>query len=143
MKMTYGAIEGSDALRSEIAAFYDNQAVENVIITHGTIGANMLVHKTLLSAGDRVISVVPTYQQHYSIPASIGAKVQHLHLEKEESPTAAGYNETIAKMSPEPEFSVAAYDYRDSRYTRSFYCLAVMSMMSALLAVATWWVVSQ
>ena len=84
MKMTYGAIEGSDSLRSEIAAFYGNQSAENVIITHGTIGANMLVHKTLVSSGDRVISVVPTYQQHYSIPASIGADVQYLNLKKED-----------------------------------------------------------
>ncbi|NKB52269.1 MAG: aminotransferase [Rhizobiaceae bacterium] len=80
MKMTYGAIEGSDPLRSEIAAFYEKQSIENIVVTHGTIGANMLVHKTLVSRGDRVISVVPTYQQHYSIPASIGADVQHLQL---------------------------------------------------------------
>jgi len=30
-----------------------------------------------------VISVVPTYQQHYSIPASIGADVRHLQLREE------------------------------------------------------------
>lgn len=83
MKMTYGDIEGSLALRAEIAAFYEQQTVENTIITHGTIGANMLVHKTLVSRGDRVISVVPTYQQHYSIPASIGAQVEHLKLREE------------------------------------------------------------
>ncbi|MEP1206196.1 MAG: aminotransferase [Rhizobiaceae bacterium] len=84
MRMSYGAIEGSEPLRSEIAAFYDKQAIENIIITHGTIGANMLVHKTLVSRGDRVVSVVPTYQQHYSIPASIGAEVHHLHLKEED-----------------------------------------------------------
>ncbi len=84
MKMTCGAIEGSESLRSEIAAFYEKQAIENIIVTHGTIGANMLVHKTLVSRGDRVISVVPTYQQHYSIPASIGADVQHLQLREED-----------------------------------------------------------
>ncbi|MEP0943981.1 MAG: aminotransferase [Rhizobiaceae bacterium] len=83
MKLTYGDIEGSHALRAEIAAFYEKQSVENIIITHGTIGANMLVHKTLVSRGDKVISVVPTYQQHYSIPASIGANVQHLKLRED------------------------------------------------------------
>lgn len=84
MKMTYGAIEGSDRLRTAIAALYENQSVDNVIVTHGTIGANMLVHKSLVSAGDHVVSVVPTYQQHYSIPASIGANVHHLHLREED-----------------------------------------------------------
>lgn len=83
MKMTYGAIEGSDRLRRAIAALYERQTPENTIVTHGTIGANMLVHKTLVSAGDRVAAVVPTYQQHYSIPASIGADVHHLHLREE------------------------------------------------------------
>ena len=83
MKMTYGAIEGSDRLRAAIAALYEKQLPENIVVTHGTIGANMLVHKTFVSAGDRVISVVPTYQQHYSIPASIGADVHHLQLREE------------------------------------------------------------
>ena len=84
MKMTYGAIEGSDRLRSAIADLYPSQTAENVIVTHGTIGANMLVHKALVSAGDRVVAVGPTYQQHYSIPASIGADVQQLKLREED-----------------------------------------------------------
>ncbi|MEP2717496.1 aminotransferase [Pseudophaeobacter sp.] len=84
MKMTYGAIEGSDRLRRAIASLYDRQAPENVITTHGTIGANMLVHKTLVERGDRVVAVVPTYQQHYSIPASLGAEVQPLQLREED-----------------------------------------------------------
>ncbi|WP_120632124.1 aminotransferase [Ruegeria sp. EL01] len=83
MKMTYGAIEGSDRLRQAIAALYDKQSVKNIIVTHGTIGANMLVHRTLVSAGDRVVAVVPTYQQHYSIPASIGADVHQLQLRED------------------------------------------------------------
>jgi len=83
MKMTYGAIEGSMRLRRAICALYEQQEPENVIVTHGTIGANMLVHKTLVSAGDRVVAVVPTYQQHYSIPASIGADVHQLQLREE------------------------------------------------------------
>jgi aspartate/methionine/tyrosine aminotransferase len=83
MKMTYGDIEGSPRLRDAIAALYDTQTPENVVVTHGTIGANMLVHKTVVSAGDHVVAIVPTYQQHYSIPASIGANVEHLQLREE------------------------------------------------------------
>ncbi|MBX2836879.1 MAG: aminotransferase [Gammaproteobacteria bacterium] len=80
MKMTYGAIEGSDRLRSAIANLYTHQAPSNVLVTHGTIGANSLVYQTLLSEGDNVISMVPSYQQHYAIPASVGATVQKLQL---------------------------------------------------------------
>lgn len=83
MKLTYGAIEGSDRLRAAIAALYETIEVEGTVVTHGAIGANKLVHETLVEAGDRVISVQPTYQQHYSIPASYGADVQILTLRAE------------------------------------------------------------
>ncbi|QXI26378.1 aminotransferase [Pseudomonas vanderleydeniana] len=83
MKMTYGAIEGSDRLRRLVASLYDNQKPSNVIITHGAIGANALVHETLVEPGDHVISVGPTYQQHYSIPESYGAEVSILRLREE------------------------------------------------------------
>ncbi len=84
LRMTYGEIEGSLRLRQAISGLYSAQTPENVLVTHGTIGANMLVHKTLVAAGDRVVAVVPTYQQHYSIPASIGADVKSLHLREQD-----------------------------------------------------------
>jgi len=83
LKMTYGAIEGSTRLRSAIAALYSKQELGNTLVTHGTIGANSLVYQTLLSEGDKVISLVPSYQQHYSIPASVGAHVHKLQLTAE------------------------------------------------------------
>ena len=83
LKLTYGAIEGSERLRSAIASLYNNQSIENILVTHGTIGANSLVHQTMVSRGDRVVAVVPTYQQHYSIPKSIGADVRHLRLSED------------------------------------------------------------
>ncbi|WP_411976646.1 aminotransferase [Sulfitobacter faviae] len=83
MRMGYGAIEGLDRLRDAVAGLYENQSRENVLTTHGTIGANALVHQTLVSRGDHVIAIVPTYQQHYSIPESIGAEIELLHLRPE------------------------------------------------------------
>lgn len=83
MKLTYGEIEGSQRLRRNVAALYAQQDWHNVVITHGAIGANALVHATLVEPGDRVISVLPTYQQHYSIPASVGADVQLLRLRED------------------------------------------------------------
>ena len=83
MKMTYGAIDGSDRLRDNICGLYSAQKRENVVVTHGTIGANALIYETLVSSGDHVISVLPTYQQHYSIPESYGAEVDILALREE------------------------------------------------------------
>ncbi|WP_206457760.1 aminotransferase [Anaerovorax sp. IOR16] len=83
MKLTYGAIEGSIPLREAITTLYRKVKVENLTITHGAIGANALSIMTLVDRGDRVISVLPTYQQHYSIPESIGADIQILRLKEE------------------------------------------------------------
>lgn len=83
MKMTYGAIRGSDRLRDAICTMYTKQTRDNVMVTHGAIGANALLHETLVEPGDHVISVRPTYQQHYSIPESYGAEVDILQLHPE------------------------------------------------------------
>ena len=93
MKLTYGAIEGSDRLRAAVAALYQNQSPERVLITHGAIGANALLYETLIEPGDEIVSVVPTYQQHYSIPESYGATVKKLPLRPENA-----YLPDIAKL---------------------------------------------
>lgn len=85
LKLTYGAIEGSERLRRAVAGLYEHQSPENVVVTHGTIGANMLVHRALVERGDHVVSIVPTYQQHHSIPESIGAEVELLWLREEQA----------------------------------------------------------
>ncbi|MBL6694394.1 MAG: aminotransferase [Luminiphilus sp.] len=85
MKLTYGDIEGSDRLRTAISKLYANTSIADITITHGTIAANMLVHKGLVERGDHVVSIIPTYQQHYSIPRSIEANVATLSLEASDS----------------------------------------------------------
>ncbi|WP_211767943.1 aminotransferase [Kutzneria sp. CA-103260] len=82
-QLTYGPIPGSPRLRELVAGLYANQGADNVLITHGAIGANALVHTTLVDPGDHVVAVVPTYQQHYSIPDSYGARVSLLRLRAE------------------------------------------------------------
>jgi aspartate/methionine/tyrosine aminotransferase len=79
-KLTYGAIQGSDRLRYAIASLFASQASENVLITHGAAGANALVYLAMVNQGDQLISIVPNYQQHYSIPESLGAEVKLLPL---------------------------------------------------------------
>lgn len=80
MRLTYGAIEGSNRLRRAIANLYVTIPPERVVVTHGAIGANALVHQALVEPGDVVVSVVPTYQQHTSIPESLGADVREVWL---------------------------------------------------------------
>ncbi|MEO0357176.1 MAG: aminotransferase class I/II-fold pyridoxal phosphate-dependent enzyme [Pseudomonadota bacterium] len=82
--LTYGDITGSPKLRDLIAGLFAHQTAQNVLTTHGTIGANALVYQALVSAGDVVASVVPTYQQHVSIPQSIGAQLRQVPLRAED-----------------------------------------------------------
>lgn len=83
IQLTYGSIAGSDRLRDNIAALYARQSRDNIVIAHGAVGANHLVYLTLVEPGDRVVSVLPTYQQHYSIPESFGAEVRPVWLKEE------------------------------------------------------------
>lgn len=79
----YGQIQGFEDFRKGICSLYKTVEPENVISTIGAAGANHLVFYSLINSGERVISVIPTYQQLYSIPASFGADVQLLHLRPE------------------------------------------------------------
>ena len=84
-RMTYGAIFGADELKTAISGLYRSVGTEEIITTHGAAGANHLALYSLVEPGDAVVSVMPTYQQLYSIPESYGAKVRILKLKKEEN----------------------------------------------------------
>ncbi|KAB8337191.1 hypothetical protein FH972_021494 [Carpinus fangiana] len=79
VKQTYGHIRGTPALRDTIASLYSAKGnhllSDNVLITQGAIAANHLAFYALLNPGDHVVVQHPTYQQLYSIPESLGAKV--------------------------------------------------------------------
>lgn len=81
-KLNYGAIHGSERLKNAICGLYKNQTNQNITVTHGAIGANHLVMLTLVEPKYKVVSIVPTYQQHYSIPKSFGANVEMFFLEE-------------------------------------------------------------
>jgi aspartate/methionine/tyrosine aminotransferase len=83
MKLTYGAIEGSHRLKKGITTLYKTVDPHQITVTHGAIGANYLVLMSLIEADDEVITFLPTYQQHYSVPESIGAKVHKIQLREE------------------------------------------------------------
>jgi aspartate/methionine/tyrosine aminotransferase len=87
-KLTYGEIRGSDQLRSNLAALYAKfegplLPKENILVTNGAIGANFAILYTLIREGDHVICQYPTYQQLYSVPTSLGAKVDFWRADPE------------------------------------------------------------
>ena len=82
-RLTYGDIVGSEALRGGVCKLYKTLQPHEVVPTHGAAGANYHVFCSLVSPKDRVVSIMPTYQQLYSIPEALGADVQILRLRQE------------------------------------------------------------
>lgn len=82
-RLTYGHITGSPEFKEGICRLYENLHPSNILTTHGAIGANHLALYSIVEPGDRVVSVLPTYQQLYSIPESFGAEVKLLKLRPE------------------------------------------------------------
>lgn len=79
-RLTYGYIEGTPELKNGICKLYKTLKPEEIVTTHGASGANHHIFYSLVEPGDRVISIMPTYQQLYSIPESFGADLKLLHL---------------------------------------------------------------
>lgn len=83
VRMTYSNIYGSKEFLQGVADMYENLPAEGVVPTHGAVGANNQIITTLIEPTDNMVCVMPTYQQHYSIPESIGAEVRILQLRPE------------------------------------------------------------
>ena len=82
-RLTYGHIFGAPKFKEGICHLYKTINPEEIVTTHGAAGANHHVFYSLVEPGDRVISIMPTYQQLYSIPESYGADLQLLTLREE------------------------------------------------------------
>ena len=81
----YGDIVGSPRLRAAIAALYGERITpDHVLTANGAIGANFLALYALVEPGTTVVTVQPTYQQLFSVPASLGAEVRELRLREED-----------------------------------------------------------
>ena len=82
-RLTYGFIEGAPEFKQGICKLYKTLKPEEIVTTHGAAGANHHVFYSLVEPGDEVVSIMPTYQQLYSIPESYGANLKLVHLKNE------------------------------------------------------------
>jgi aspartate/methionine/tyrosine aminotransferase len=98
-----------DVFMSTYGSWEETGSPDDVLVTHGAIGANALAYQALVEPGDVVVSLVPTYQQHTSIPESLGAAVRVLRLREEDGwlpdldelrGLAAGGVKVIALVNP-------------------------------------------
>ncbi len=99
-RLTYGDIAGAPAFKEGVAGLYHTIKPEEIVTTHGASGASHHVFYSLVSPGDRIVSIMPTYQQLYSIPEAYGAEVAMLHL-KQENDYLPDMDELRALVTPE------------------------------------------
>ncbi|MHC5226862.1 aminotransferase class I/II-fold pyridoxal phosphate-dependent enzyme [Enterococcus sp. LJL99] len=83
LRLSYGSIKGVPDYLTGVASLYDRITPEQVISTHGGVGASHLTMMTLIEPQDHVVAILPAYQQIYSVPESIGAQVDYLFLQKD------------------------------------------------------------
>lgn len=79
----YGQSNGTDALRSRIAALYRDATGDNVVVTNGSAEANFVVAWRLLEPGDAVAVLTPTYMQLPGLGDALGARVRTIPLREE------------------------------------------------------------
>lgn len=109
-KLTYGEIPGTTALRDNLSRLYSSKvgtplSPDKIVITNGAIAANHLVFYALLREGDHVICHFPTYQQLYSVPESLGAKVD-LWRSKEDNGWLPDFAELEAMVTDETKMII-------------------------------------
>lgn len=83
MSLHYGHFFGFERLLIALSKLYEDVTKDMILTVHGGTGANNLVITELVEPTDNVIALVPNYQQHYSIPESLGAEVRYLVLKEE------------------------------------------------------------
>ena len=81
--LDYPEVRGSVELRERIAALYRGAGADNVLVTVGASEANHLVAATLLSPGDRVVALRPSYLQLAGNARNLGIEVDTVNLREE------------------------------------------------------------
>lgn len=79
----YGQSNGSDALRSLIAALYEGAGADGVVVCNGSAEANFISMWALVEPGDEIAVIVPTYMQTYGLAQNAGANVVEIPLREE------------------------------------------------------------
>ncbi len=95
----YSQSNGTEELRSFIAAGYPGATLDNVLATTGCSEANFVVSWAMLEPGDEVILMLPNYMQIWGLARSHGATVKPLRL-REESGWRPDLDELRALITP-------------------------------------------
>ncbi len=81
--LNYPHVNGIPELRENIAALYDGAGADNILVTVGAAEANYITIRTLLSAGDEIVIMLPNYMQVWGIAKNHGSSIRPFHLREE------------------------------------------------------------
>jgi aspartate/methionine/tyrosine aminotransferase len=76
LRMGYSQANGTDQLREAIAGLYPGATPENILVTVGSADANFIACWSLITLGDNVAIVAPTYWQTWGLSRNFGAQVR-------------------------------------------------------------------
>lgn len=82
-RLLYTQSNGTEELRSAIAALYPGAGIDNVLVCNGTSEANYVCAWRLVEPGDRVALVLPNYMQLWGAVRGFGAEVVEVPLREE------------------------------------------------------------
>jgi aspartate/methionine/tyrosine aminotransferase len=99
VELNYPHVNGIPQLRENISALYDGAGPENVLATVGAIEANYLTVRTLLSAPDEIVIMLPNYMQIWGVAMNHGLSIRPFHL-REEKGWAPDLDQLEAAVTP-------------------------------------------
>jgi hypothetical protein len=76
----YTQSNGTEPLRTAIAALYGGASAANITVTNGSAESNYAICWHLLEPGDRVALMLPNYMQTWGLAHAFGADVRPFHL---------------------------------------------------------------
>jgi aspartate/methionine/tyrosine aminotransferase len=96
--LNYPYVNGIPELRQNIAQLYNGANPDNVLVTVGAIEANYISTRTLLSAGDEIVIMLPNYMQIWGISKNHQYKIKTFHLRENQgwSPDIDQLNDIVS-----------------------------------------------
>jgi aspartate/methionine/tyrosine aminotransferase len=83
-ELVYVQSNGSEALRTAVAAMYPGAGAANVLVCNGTSEANHVVTWNLVEPGDEVVLMLPNYMQVFGLIRGFGGTVIPFRLREQE-----------------------------------------------------------
>ena len=82
VRLGYSQSNGTDLLRSRIAALYPGVSPDQILVTTGSAEANFVVSWRLIEPGDHVAVMLPNYLQTWGLAQNFGAGSEALRCSR-------------------------------------------------------------